>query len=130
MQIAVKIKVKSLPVKNRHNLTILLLRNVNNNHSKSGEQQILLKNRFLPLYVDDNGKAYLNEAIKFKAILDPFKDPPLKNLYISPLMTREKLQALHRRVIVNLSILKAFQLTQGLKVTHILTPHSCSPSQV
>ena len=35
----------------------------------------------------ENVNEYLDEEIKFKAILGPFKEPPINDLHISPLMT-------------------------------------------
>ena len=48
-------------------------------------------------------EAYLEEEITHKAVLGPFQEPPIKNLYVSPMMTREKLNSAHRRVIIELS---------------------------
>ena len=48
-------------------------------------------------------KAYLEEEKKFQAILGPYNVSPLRNLHVSPLMTRDKPGANHRRVIVDLS---------------------------
>ena len=51
-----------------------------------------------PTHVDH----YLREELKHKAILGPFKDPPIK-LHTSPFLTREKSDSDNRRVIVDLS---------------------------
>ena len=59
-------------------------------------------------------KAYLQEEIDLGAILGPFKQPPLKNLHISPFMTRPKPQAIHRRVIVDLSHPKNASVNAGV----------------
>ena len=47
-------------------------------------------------------EAYLEEEITYKAVLGPFDEPPIKNLHISPMMTREKQNSAHRRVIIDL----------------------------
>ena len=47
--------------------------------------------------------AYLKEELSNKAILDPFKTPPIANLHVSPLMTRDKSSSVNRRVIIDLS---------------------------
>ena len=52
-----------------------------------------------PEHVD----AYLKEEIDNKAMLGPFETPPIKNLHISPFMTREKSNSDQRRVIMDLS---------------------------
>ena len=49
-------------------------------------------------------KAYLKEETELGAILGPFDTPPLNNLHISPFMTRPKPKAVHRRVIIDLSL--------------------------
>ena len=54
------------------------------------------------LFLEDIN-AYLNEEIKYGAILGPFTAPPLAELHTSPTMTREKPSASHRRVIIDLS---------------------------
>ena len=46
---------------------------------------------------------YINEEVKFQAIYGPYETPPIPNLHVSPLMTREKPGAAHRRVIMDLS---------------------------
>ena len=47
--------------------------------------------------------AYLQEELNNKAILGPFKNPPIENLHVSPLMTRDKTSSANRRVIIDLS---------------------------
>ena len=42
----------------------------------------------------DDIQAYLNKEGEHKAILGPFKDVPIKNIHISPMMTREKPNAI------------------------------------
>ena len=48
-------------------------------------------------------KAYLEEEISHGAILGPFHSCPVDNLHISPMMTSDKPNAPHRRVIIDLS---------------------------
>ena len=51
----------------------------------------------------DHVDTYLKEEIENKAMLGPFKAPPIDNLHVSPFMTREKLNSLNKRVIIDLS---------------------------
>ena len=57
---------------------------------------------------------YLNEETQFKAILRPFSKPPISDMHISPLMTREKPGGQHRRVIVDLSYPKGRGINAGI----------------
>ena len=51
----------------------------------------------------------------FKAMgLSPFKAPPLDNLHISPMMTREKHNASHRRVIIDFSFPEGLSVNAGV----------------
>ena len=59
-------------------------------------------------------EAHLSEEIGYGAILGPFKEPPLKNLHVSPFMTREKPNAPHRRVIIDLSFPKGLSVNAGI----------------
>ena len=45
----------------------------------------------------------MQEEIYHKAILGPHKDSPIESLHISPFMTRDKLNSINRRVIIDLS---------------------------
>ena len=63
----------------------------------------------------DDVKEYLKEETHFKAILGPFKQPPITNLHISPLMTREKPNSTHRRVIVDLSFPQGLSVNAEIK---------------
>ena len=71
-------------------------------------------NRFCPLQCEkinhasaiefpDDIRAYLEEEVKFGAIVGPFEREPIVNCHTSPFMTREKPNAKHRRVIIYLS---------------------------
>ena len=46
---------------------------------------------------------YLKEEVEHGTIVDPFTDPPIKNLHVSPFMTGVKSSSEHRRVIIDLS---------------------------
>ena len=71
----------------------------------------------------DDVSAYLQEEIKHKAILGPFQQVPVKNLHISPMMTREKSKAQHCRVIVDLSFSQGQSVNAGiLKDQYLSTP--------
>ena len=63
-----------------------------------------------PMDVD----AYLQEETKFKAIIGPFDNSPIANLHYSPFMTREKANAPHRRVIIDLSWPKEASVNLGI----------------
>ena len=68
-------------------------------------------------------EAYLSEEIGYGAILGPFKEPPLQNLHVSPFMTREKPNAPHRRVIIDLSFPKGLSVNAGIgKDRYLGTP--------
>ena len=67
--------------------------------------------------------AYLEEEIKHKAVLGPFDEPPIKNLHISAMMTREKPNSAHRRVIIDLSFPHGTSVNSGVtKDTYLGTP--------
>ena len=65
------------------------------------------------LFVQDVAH-YLKEETGFKAILGPFDSPPIKNMHISPFMTRPKPSSDHRRVIIDLSYPKGQSVNQGV----------------
>ena len=70
--------------------------------------------------------AYLQEELDHKAMLGPFRTPPIDNLHISPFMTRDKSSSVNRRVIIDpLDIL----LTRrwGVIVTWVLNSSSRTP---
>ena len=46
---------------------------------------------------------YLKEEVERGAIVGPFTEPPIKNLHVSPFMTRDNSNSDHRRVIIDLS---------------------------
>ena len=51
----------------------------------------------------DHVMAYLKEELQYQAILGPFKQLPIDQLHISPFMTLDKPNSVHRRVIIDLS---------------------------
>ena len=59
-------------------------------------------------------EAYLSEEIGYGAILGPFKDLPLKDLHVSPFITREKPNAPHPRVIIDLSFPQGLSVNAGI----------------
>ena len=66
---------------------------------------------------------YLQEEKDFGAILGPFNKPPLKDLHISPFMTREKADSNHRRVIIDLSFPPDHSINAGVTPdTYLGTP--------
>ena len=68
-------------------------------------------------------KAYLTEEIQHGAILGPYDTKPIKELHISPMMTREKPNAPHRRVIIDLSFPHGQSVNAGIpKDQYLGTP--------
>ena len=63
-------------------------------------------------YTDQVDK-YIQEEIKYKAMLGPFDTPPF-NLHISPFMTREKAGLDTRRTIIDLSCPKGLSVNDGV----------------
>ena len=61
------------------------------------------KNHFSAIAFPKDIEEYINEEIEFQAMYGPYDNPPIPNLHVSPLMTREKPGAAHRRVIMDLS---------------------------
>ena len=58
--------------------------------------------------------AYLQEELKYQAIMGPFNQSPIPNCHFSPFMTREKANAAHRRVIIDLSWPKDASVNLGV----------------
>ena len=68
-------------------------------------------------------EAYLEEEIKHNAVLGPFDQPPIENLHISPIMTREKPNSAHRWVIIDLSFNHGTSVNSGVtKDKYLGTP--------
>ena len=63
--------------------------------------------------------AYLDEEISHRAILGPFASRPLDNLHVSPMMTREKANAPHHRVIIDLSFPQDHSINAGVVKRHL-----------
>ena len=59
-------------------------------------------------------KVYLEEEKAFNAILGPFSEPPIRNLHISPFLTREKNGATSHRVNVDLSFPPGSSVNAGV----------------
>ena len=64
-------------------------------------------------YVPDV-KAYLEEEVKYKAVLGPFRESPYPDLHISPFMNRDKPGAKNRRVIIDLSYPQNHSVNAGV----------------
>ena len=47
--------------------------------------------------------AYLQKELDNKAMLGPFRTPPIDNLHVSPFMTQDKSSSVNRRIIIDLS---------------------------
>ena len=74
-------------------------------------------------YFPEDIKAYLNEEISHGAIVGPFKERPIDNLHVSPMMTRDKPNAPHRRVIIDLSFPQGLSVNAGVeKDIYLQTP--------
>ena len=68
-------------------------------------------------------KAYLDEEISHGAILGPLPSGPVHNLHVFPMMTRDKANAPHRRVIIDLSFPQGRSVNSGvLKDIYLKTP--------
>ena len=63
---------------------------------------------------------YIRTELGHGTLLGPFAGPPVINLHTSPLMTREKKDSPHRRVIVDLSFPPGFSINDGIPTTHYL----------
>ena len=59
-------------------------------------------------------EAYIAEERQYKAILGPFHTTPIKNLHVSPFMTREKPGAPHHRVTIDLSFPSGHSVNAGV----------------
>ena len=64
--------------------------------------------------------AYLEEEVKYKAILGPFSESPYPDLHISPFMTRDKPGSTNRRVIIDLSYPPNHSVNAGVHKDHYL----------
>ena len=68
-------------------------------------------------------KAYLAEEMQHDAILGPYDSKPIEDLHISPMMTRDKPNAPHRRVIIDLSFPQGQSINAGIpKDQYLGTP--------
>ena len=82
-----------------------------------------LENHFSAKAYPQDIEAYLQEEISHEAILGPFNQPPIQDLHVSPFMTREKPNAPHRRVIIDLSFPQGKSVNTGIqKDTYLNTP--------
>ena len=58
---------------------------------------------------------YINTEIGHRALAGPFQGPPVLGFHVSPLMTRAKKDAAHRRVIMDLSWPKGGSVNDGIQ---------------
>ena len=72
------------------------------------------KNHNSALQFPQDVEAYLKEEIQFGAIQGPFTKSPIENCHFSPFLTREKSNASHRRVILDLSWPKDASVNLGV----------------
>ena len=72
------------------------------------------KNHASAIEFPDDIRAYLEEEVKFGAIVGPFEREPIVNCHTSPFMTREKPNVKHRRVIIDLSWPKGTSVNAGV----------------
>ena len=72
------------------------------------------KNHSSALQFPHDVEAYLKEEIQFGAIQGPFIKNPIENCHFSPFLTREKSNASHRRVIIDLSWPKDASVNLGV----------------
>ena len=74
-----------------------------------------------PNHVD----AYLQEELKFGAILGPYRQHPIDDAHFSPFMTREKSGSDKRRVIIDLSWPKGASVNDGIHKDSYLATDFC-----
>ena len=75
------------------------------------------------VYNAEHIKAYIDEELKFKAILGPFLEKPIQ-LHISPLMVRDKQNSANKRTIMDLSWPHAASVNSGVqKYFYLGTPY-------
>ena len=74
-----------------------------------------------PQHVD----AYLQEEMKFGAILGPFQKHPINDAHFSPFMTRKKSGSDKRRVIIDLSWPKGASVNDGIHKDSYLATDFC-----
>ena len=74
-----------------------------------------------PNHVD----AYLQEELKFGAILGPYRQHPIDDAHFSPFMTREKSGSDKRRVIIDLSWPKGASVNGGIHKDSYLATDFC-----
>ena len=80
-------------------------------------------NHSLAIDYPDDIKAYLDEEMQHDAILGPFDTRPIKQMHISHMKTREKPNAPHRRVIIDLSFHQGQSVNTGIpKDQYLGTP--------
>ena len=92
-------------------------------YNREGTLISLQTNHASAIDFPDDIQAYLDEEGHCKAILGPFKDMPIENMHISPMMTREKPNAPHRRVIIDLSFPQGKSVNAGIpKDQYLGTP--------
>ena len=72
------------------------------------------KNHNSALQFPQDVDAYLKEEIQFGAIQGPYTENHIKNCHFSPFLTREKSNASHRRVIIDLSWPKDASVNLGV----------------
>ena len=72
------------------------------------------KNHNSALQFPQDVDAYLKEEIQFGAIQGPYTENPITNCHFSPFLTREKSNASHRRVIIDLSWPKDASVNLGV----------------
>ena len=63
---------------------------------------------------------YIQTELGFNALLGPFARSPVDGTHTSPLMTREKKNCEHRRVIVDLSFPKGFSINDGIHLSQYI----------
>ena len=69
----------------------------------------------LTIFLLGNMILLFQEEISHGAILGPFDEKPIKDLHISPFLSREKPDSDNRRIIVDLSFPPAFAVNYNIK---------------
>ena len=78
------------------------------------------KNHFSAQAYPEHVDYYIETELAHGALLGPFAGPPVVGAHTSPLMSREKKDSEHRRIIVDLSCPKGFSINDGIPSTHYI----------
>ena len=78
------------------------------------------RNHFSASAYPEHVDYYIATELAHGALLGPFQGPPERTNHISPLMTREKKNSDHRRVIVDLSFPNGYSINDGIDTVNYI----------